>query len=91
MARKMFISVVLTTSLLLALGIGTALAFEPPGDNINDTKNVFSCPDGDPVAGHPGSQGQMTAMGTENTIGAWNAVFTPRNPGPDDGPVVLCE
>ena len=45
---------------------GTALAFEPPAD----PQDVFT---GGGAAGHPGSNGQATAMGTGNTRAAWNA------------------
>lgn len=55
---------------LLGLAVPSAMAFEPP----NDPAGVFGC-DGGPVAGHPGNGGQQVALGTRNTVAAWNGVF----------------
>lgn len=70
----------------ITFGAAPALAFVPP----SNPANVFSCPGGNPVAGHPGSGGLMKAMEASDGLTAWHAVFTPSSPGADDGPVTLC-
>jgi predicted ribosomally synthesized peptide with SipW-like signal peptide len=60
--------VALAAGLLLTLTAVPAMGFEPP----SDPAGVFSC-DGGPVAGHAGG-GLSVALGTGNTVAAWNAV-----------------
>lgn len=76
--RKLMVAVIAGS--LLGLAASPAMAFEPP----SDPAGVFSCPGGDPVAGHPGVDGQQVALGTGNTVGAWNGVF-------NSGQIALCE
>lgn len=59
--------------------IGGAAAFEPP----SDPAGQFSCPGGDPVAGHPGARGLLGVV-SESRLGPWNAVFA------ESTPLTLC-
>jgi hypothetical protein len=81
-------------ALAVGLLIGTATftfapsasAFEPPAD----PQNKFTCPGGDPVAGHPGFPGITT--GVESSVvksgggaaAAWSATTL------FDGPLAVC-
>jgi hypothetical protein len=73
---------VLLTVACLTLGTVTGVAaFEPP----RDPANKFSCPGGDPVAGHPGSAG-LVGLISEERLGPWHAVF-----GPSGTQIELCD
>jgi hypothetical protein len=86
--RSIAAVVVLAASMMF--GAGTAQAFVPPANPAGN----FSCPDVEgqpnPVAGHPGSDGLMKAMGESGKLTAWSAVFDPRTGEPKNGPVTLC-
>ena len=56
-------------SLALALGAGSAVAFEPPG---NEPTDLFSCHP-NAVLGHPGGKGLVKAMAASGNRTAWNA------------------
>lgn len=72
--RKLLI--VMAVGIFAAIGSAAGTqAFEPP----RDPADVFSCPGGNPVAGHPGAPGLLGIV-SEERLGPWNAVFAPNTP-----------
>lgn len=65
---KRMIAILVAGGVLLVGPAGSALAFEPPG---NEPEALFN-PN---PAGHPGSTGQIRAIDTGNTFAAWEAHF----------------
>jgi hypothetical protein len=77
--RKIFVAFLASAFITVGTVAGAA-AFVPP----NDPAGKFSCPGGDPVAGHPGHAG-LEIVVPEKSLGAWNAVFAPHGT-----PIALC-
>ena len=75
--RRILLALMMAGTLLLGTSVGAG-AFEPP----QDPANKFSCPGGNPVAGHPGSAG-LEIVVPAKSLGPWNAVF-------NGTPVTLC-
>jgi hypothetical protein len=74
--RKRLMMALATGALLAAMMPGAASAFEPPAD----PAEKFSCPSGDPVAGHPGAGGLDRALTVSGNIGPWNPALNPATP-----------
>ena len=64
-------TVLAAVPLALALGVGPAAAFEPPG---NEPADLFSC-DPTAVLGHPGGDGLANAVARSGNSAAWNGHF----------------
>lgn len=64
-------TLVTAVSLAAALSAGSAVAFEPPGEEPDD---LFSCSP-TAVLGHPGGDGLANAMANSGSSTAWNAHF----------------